>query len=212
MLSTILFDPRLTPAAAALLGALIGVTGTLLVTIVNGLIGRNRYRREKIWERQQEACSVIVGALRAAKPWADRISEGFAEDAHSYYGSKALEAEHKRYWNLIAKADEAFKANYLILPTRFRARYERLTVVRHGWDFEGGPDAYLGPINENEQAARDLKDIALSSLGIVPWWHRVAILLRMTRDKFVRDWSTSMAKYKRRWKRLRRKPNEGFDF
>lgn len=205
MLTTILFDPRLTPAAAALLGALIGVTGTLLVTIVNGLIGRNRYRREKIWERRQEACNAIVGALRASAPWGEQISQGFSEDPHRYYGSDALKADHERYWNLIAKADEAFKANYLILPTQFRARYERLTAARHEWDFDAGPDIYLGPLIENEGATRDLMDIALSSLGFVPVWHRVAISLRMIGDKMARVWRRSTAKLKRRWKRTWRK-------
>lgn len=97
MLPSLLLDTRLTPAAAALLGAIVGLIGTLLVTIVNGLIGRNRYRREKIWERRQEACSVIVGALRAAEPLGDRIVEGFQEDAHGYYASEALNTAQKRY-------------------------------------------------------------------------------------------------------------------
>jgi hypothetical protein len=208
VLSTILFDPRLTPAAAGLLGALIGVTGTLLVTIVNGLIGRNRYRRDKIWELRQEACNAIVGALRAATPLADRIYEGFAEDEHRYYGSDDLQRDHKRYWDQIAKADEAFKANYLILPPRFRGRYERLTKARGAWEFEAGPDIYLGPMNENRWATRDLMDTSLSSLGIVPWWHRAAIFTRMTSAWIARGRSWSRIRIKRGWRRLSKKRND----
>ncbi len=179
LLTEILFNPRLTPAAAGLLGALIGVTGTLLVTIVNGLFGRNRFQREKIWERRQAACNEIVGAMRSALPIADRINDGFSEDPHDYYGSTTLEKENEEYWTVIGRADEAFKLNYLILPAAFRKRYERLTIYRHQWDFDAGPDIYIGPINGNSTATDDLMDIALYSLHIVPWWQRGAIRTRM---------------------------------
>jgi hypothetical protein len=174
------FDPRLTPTAAGLIGTFIGVTSTLLVNIVNWLIGRNRYRREKIWERRQEACSEIVGALRGAEPLASRIYDGFEEDAHAYYGSKELSDASGSYWNLVEKADSAFKKNYLILPAGFRRRYDRLLVARGAYEFEVGPDSYTGPMDENERATSELMDIALSALGIVPFWHRSAIAFRLT--------------------------------
>ena len=212
MLSSILFDTRLTAAAAALIGALIGVTGTLLVNIVNGLFARDRHRHEKVWERRQEACSEIIGALRAAKPLAERIYDGFDEDVHGYYASDALKTDHDRYWVQVVKADEAFKANYLILPAHFRDRYERLLTARRAWDYDAGPDVYLGPMGEVISATRDLMDLALSSLGIVPWSHRLAISLRLTGDKLGRAFRAVAMWLRRRWKRLwRRRDRDSLD-
>lgn len=212
VLSSILFEPRLTAAAAGLIGALIGLTGTLLVTIVNGLFARDRHRHEKVWERRQEACSEIIGALRAAKPLAERIYEGFDEDPHGYYASDGLKAHHEAYWGEIRKADEAFKANYLILPTQFRDRYERLLTARRAWDYDAGPDIYLGPMREVVAATRDLMDLALSSLGIVPWSYRVGISLRLTGGKLGRAIVKAAKMLRRPWKRLsRRRAQDSLD-
>lgn len=213
MLSSILFETRLTAAAAGLIGALIGLTGTLLVTIVNGLFARDRHRHEKVWERRQEACSEIIGALRAAKPLAERIYEGFDEDVHGYYASEALKTDHERYWVQVRKADEAFKANYLILPTQFRDRNERLLTARRAWDYDAGPDVYLGPMGEVIAATRDLMDLALSSLRIVPWSHRVAISLHLMSDKLGRATAKAWTRLRRYWERLwRKRDHDSLDF
>lgn len=186
-------------SGAILLGALIGVLGSLLVALANSLLNRGKFKRELLWEKRQAACNEIVSSLQGSSRLAYNIEEGFAEDAHSFYESKELERLNSVYGEQIASAHAAFQANYLILPAAFRKRYERLEKERANvWYYAAGPDVYLDQIAANERARRDLFDLARAELGIVPWWKRSLI-----------RWRPSVAALpeaaSRRWKSVRRR-------
>lgn len=166
------------PTNPALAGALIGVTGTLLTTLVTGFLGRGKFMREKLWEKRQDACNTIVSELRAGEPFGERISEGFDEDAYGYYQSNLLQRTHEQYLLHMNAAHESFQKNYLILPGAFRRRYERMLKDRRAWWDAADPDAYLGPIGVNGVAARALMDIAVVALGITPFLPRQYLRVR----------------------------------
>lgn len=211
-LATFLSSPALIQAAPALAGAAIGVTGTLLVTITNGLLTRDKFMRERLWEKRQDACNTIVSQLRAAQPYGSRMEDGFAENAYGYYQSEALVAANKAYDDRISAAHDAFQANYLILPSAFRRRYERMVKDRGAWWFDSGPEVYLGPVGVNGVAARDLMDIARASLGIAPFFSRQIIRWRPI-ARALPSWSSQLTRrIKRRWRRWRKPPDNDLDF
>jgi len=206
----ILTDPKLTQAGAALLGALIGVSGTLLVTIINSFAGRGKFMRERLWERRQEACNTIVGELKASAPFAERIRDGFADDPHAFWGSSELDRANSLYADRVIAAHNAFERNYLILPAPFRKRYERMVRDRMAWDYYADPDAYLGPIDATSSGAQDLMDLALATLGIVPFWERFLRRWRPTMKALSGSVARTNRKLRRKWRRWR-SPSDDFD-
>lgn len=193
---------------AVLLGALIGVLGSLLVALANSLLNRGKFKRELLWEKRQAACNEIVSRLQGSSRLAFNIEEGFAEDAHSFYESKELERLNGMYAEEIASAHAAFQANYLILPAAFRRRYERLEKERSNvWYYAAGPDIYLDQIAANERARRDLFDLARAELGIVPWWKASVIRWRPSIAALPPAASRRWRAFRRSFRRWRRRSN-----
>lgn len=178
MFHSLLFNPQLTPAGAGLAGALVGAGSTLAITVVNGFFNRNRFQREHLWERRQAACNEIVNALLIAQRHGQHISAGFSDNVHDYFKSRDFTEANEQYLSFIKIASKAFHFNYLILPTSFRQRFERMVRDQVQYAHSAGPEQYLGPIAVDAVAARDLMEIALAELEIAGFWQRKLIGFR----------------------------------
>lgn len=200
IINDFLFNKQLTTGATALLT----IIGSIMVALATALVTRNKFKAEKLWDEQKEACNTIVSQIRSAGIYGSYIEDGFSRDYVGYYDSTTFDKNNETYWELFTIASEAFGKNYLILPPRFRRRYEAMVKEAAQADFESGPDAYLTPIYAHKVAATDLLDIAVIELGIGGWWHRklvgVRVLLRSLRAGFLRlKWWT-----KWRYRRVKR--------
>ena len=159
-----LADPE---GGAALLGALIGALSSLLVALVTGLLTRDKFQRELLWDKRLAACNEVLSHLQASVKFADGIREGFSEDAHEFYASDQLVSLNDKYGDEISSAHIAFQSSYLLLPPAFRRRYERLDRERSGiWYYSSGPDVYLDAIEFNERGRQELFDLARAELGL----------------------------------------------
>lgn len=198
-LQTIARDPQFAQAAAAIFGAF----AVLLGTLVSSFLSRDKFQRELLWEKRQEACNTIVSNLKSANAPASAIENGFLENAYGYWESDALNRTYEHYSRFLTAAHTAFESNYLLLPPQFRRRYERMVFDRSGWWEVGGPEGYLGPIKVNRVAADDLLGIALSELGIAPFgqstWLKWRPALRAAPER-----ASRMFRKVRRWVRRRK--------
>lgn len=166
-------------SGAVLLGGGIAFLSSLSVTIMTALLTRGKFKRELLWDRRQAACNDILSKLQASAFFAEGIREGFDEDVHSFYGSEQLDKLNELYGDLVSAAHDVFHANYLLLPSAFRRRYENMERERRIVQYHfGGPDIYLDQIEANERGRRDLFDLARAELGIAPWWQLVILRCR----------------------------------
>lgn len=185
-------------SSAALLGACVGVLGSLLVALATTLLNRGKFKREFLWEKRQEACNDIVASFYRSFADATAIRDGFSEDAHGFYGSGELRTLNQSYAEKISVAHTAFQTNYLILPPRFRKRYEQLEREREEWWFSSGPEVYLGQIEANARAHGELFDLARLELGLIPAPHGALIRARLA-------WRRVGAVAKGSWRLVRRR-------
>jgi hypothetical protein len=191
-------DPK---SGGALLVAFVSVIGSLVLALITSLLNFGRFRRETLWEQRRLACSDIVSHLYASSKVVTDIRDGFAEDAHRYYESDELKRLSRSYFKEIDAANEAFEANYLVLPPAFRRRYEQLEreQMMISYDMLSGPDAYLYPIDANEHARRDLYDLARAELGLMrfgagwiarwrPTFSQLSLAVRRVPWRILRAW------------------------
>ena len=209
VVSVALADPE---GGAALLGALIGALSSLLVALVTGLLTRDKFQRELLWDKRLAACNEVLSHLQASAKFAEAIREGFSDDTHAFYASDQLVKLHDKYGDEVGAAHLAFQSSYLLLPPAFRRRYERLDRERSGtWYYSAGPDAYLEPMELNECARRDLFDLARAELGLAPRGTRSVLRWRASWSMARASLSRSVRKIER-WRRNRNKQSDDWDF
>ncbi|HEX7874220.1 MAG TPA: hypothetical protein VF475_15005 [Sphingobium sp.] len=199
-----LFNKQLTTGATALLT----IMGSLLVAFSTAFLTRNKFKAENLWNEQKKACNTIVSQIRAARVYGRMIEDGFSEDVHRYYESDNLKKTNRIYWDVINIAIDAFEKDYLILPSKFRRRYEAMICEAAQAEWESGPDAYLTPIYAHNVAATDLLDIAVVELGIGGWWHRNLAKIRIL-FRGLRAHSRRSSRWiRRRYRRAKRWAND----
>jgi hypothetical protein len=194
-LQSILSQPN---TSSTLIGAMIGVLGSISVALLTVAFNRGKFMREKIWEQRQLACNEILAELANAETWGQAIKEGFEFNPEDYFQSPHVDETNQRLAAHIDAAYAAFRANYLILPPGFRARFERMQRYQAGLYLHvTGPDIYLEPIAIYEHAKRELYDLARLELNIVPWWKRSFLRARLLGDTIGRKMRGARLRYLR---------------
>ncbi len=117
---------EITAALIGLAGALIGGGISSLTSVVIARGEREKYRHERSWDLRREAYTRIIGALDRSRAITAHIADGYNDDPHNWYKSKANENACAQMVEHFHAARSEFHASKLMLSDDFSSLYEQM--------------------------------------------------------------------------------------